>query len=90
MALKLVFMGTPDFSVPALEAIAYRRARCGRRLFAAAAAAGPRHGREEAPVHAFAESKGLQVRTPLSLKSEAEQQAFAALAPTPPSSSLMG
>ena len=34
---------------------------------------------EKSPVHKFADTKGLLVRTPVSLKSAEEQQAFAAL-----------
>lgn len=79
MALKLVFMGTPEFSVPALDSIV----AAGHDVVAVYSQpprpAGRGMAEKKQPVHAFAESKGLEVRTPVSLKSEAEQQAFAAL-----------
>ena len=79
MALKLVFMGTPDFSAPALDAIL----SAGHHVVAVYSQPPRPQGRglaeKKQPVHAFAASKGLEVRTPLSLKGEAEQQAFAAL-----------
>lgn len=79
MALKIVFMGTPDFSVPALDAIL----AAGHDVVAVYSQPPRRQGRgmaeKKQPVHVFAESRGLDVRTPLSLKGEAEQKAFAAL-----------
>ena len=77
--LKLIFMGTPDFSVAALKAVldAGHDVRC-------VYSQPPRKsGRGQkltpTPVHAFAESQGIQVRTPVSLKNADEQAAFAAL-----------
>jgi methionyl-tRNA formyltransferase len=80
MPLRVIFMGTPDFSVPTLSAIA----EAGHDIVAAYTqpprAAG-RRGLEltPSPVQREAERLGLEVRTPTSLKGEAEQQAFAAL-----------
>jgi methionyl-tRNA formyltransferase len=80
MSLRVIFMGTPDFSVPTLRAIA----EAGHEITAVYTqpprAAG-RRGLEltPSPVQREAERLGLEVRTPASLKSEAEQQAFAAL-----------
>jgi len=80
MSLRVIFMGTPDFSVPTLRAIA----EAGHEIVAVYTqpprAAG-RRGLEltPSPVQREAERLGLEVRTPTSLKSEAEQQAFAAL-----------
>jgi methionyl-tRNA formyltransferase len=79
MTLRLAFMGTPDFAVPTLaELIAQGH------TIAAVYSQPPRpRGRgmetQPGPVHAFAQSHGLQVRTPLSLKGADEQAAFAAL-----------
>lgn len=76
--MKVVFMGTPDFSVPVLEALAQkhevicvycqppRPAGKGMKL-------------RKSPVQVKAESLGIPVRTPKSLKSAEEQQAFADL-----------
>ena len=80
MPLRIVFMGTPDFSVPILRAIA----KAGHEVVAVYTqpprAAG-RRGLEltKSPVHREAERLGVEVRTPKSLKGEAEQEAFRAL-----------
>ncbi len=77
--LRLVFMGSPDFSVPALA----RLLEAGHEVIAVYSQpprpAGRGHKRRLSPVHAFAESHGLAVHTPKTLKSPDEQRAFAAL-----------
>ena len=77
--LRLVFMGTPDFSVPALKALL----DAGHDVLAVYSQPPRKSGRGQkltpSPVHAFAESQGIEVRTPLSLKDLDEQKAFAAL-----------
>ncbi len=79
MTLRLAFMGTPDFAVPALAELIAQ----GHDI-AAVYSQPPRpsgRGMETVPgaVHKFAMTAGLDVRTPLSLKSPDEQAAFAAL-----------
>jgi len=80
MPLRVIFMGTPDFSVPTLRAIV----EAGHEIVAVYTqpprAAG-RRGLEltPSPVQREAERLGLDVRTPTSLKGETEQRAFAAL-----------
>jgi methionyl-tRNA formyltransferase len=78
MTLRLVFMGTPQFSVPVLEAVL----AAGHKVVAVYSQPPRRAGRgmveTKGPVHTFAEARGLTVLTPLSLKGEAEQAAFAA------------
>jgi methionyl-tRNA formyltransferase len=79
MTLRLAFMGTPDFAVPTLaELIA-----SGHDVTAVYARAPKRKGRglaeEKSPVHKFAEAAGLPVRTPSSLKTPEELEAFGAL-----------
>jgi methionyl-tRNA formyltransferase len=80
MPLRTVFMGTPEFSVPTLGALA----EAGHEIIAAYTqpprAAG-RRGLEltPSPVQREAERLGVEVRSPVSLKGEAEQRAFAAL-----------
>ena len=81
MALRLVFMGTPDFAVPTLTELII-----GPHEIACVYTQPPRpKGRglaeEKSPVHQLAERHGLTVRTPASLRSPQEQNAFAALAP---------
>ncbi|MFD9901330.1 methionyl-tRNA formyltransferase [Mesorhizobium sp. UC22_110] len=80
MALRVVFMGTPDFSVATLRALA----GAGHDIVAVYTqpprAAG-RRGLEltPSPVQREAERLGIAVHTPVSLKDEAEQVAFRAL-----------
>jgi len=77
--LNLAFMGTPDFSIPALKALL----AAGHRVAAVYAQpprpAGRGHKLRPSPVHAFAESQGIEVRTPKSLRQEDAQAAFRAL-----------
>ncbi|HEU0095499.1 MAG TPA: methionyl-tRNA formyltransferase [Rhizomicrobium sp.] len=79
MTLRLAFMGTPDFAVPTLAELIAQ----GHDIAAVYSQPPRPKGRgmalEPGPVHKFAESHGLSVRTPLSLKGEAEQAEFAAL-----------
>jgi methionyl-tRNA formyltransferase len=79
MTLRLAFMGTPDFAVPTLAELIAQ----GHDIAAVYSQPPRPKGRgmalEPGPVHKFAAGAGLQVRTPLSLKGEAEQAEFAAL-----------
>lgn len=80
MSLSIVFMGTPDFAVPTLAALA----QDGHRIvsvYTRAPKPGGRRGLSlvKSPVHQQAELLGFPVRTPTSLKSEEEQEAFRAL-----------
>ena len=73
-------MGTPEFAVPALDALV----AAGHDVVAAYSQPprpGGRRGRAlvPSPVHSRAEELGIAVFTPASLKSAAEQVAFAAL-----------
>ncbi|MFC7048816.1 methionyl-tRNA formyltransferase [Emcibacter nanhaiensis] len=77
--LRIAFMGTPDFSVPTLRALL----GAGHDVAAVYSQPPSRAGRGKkerpSPVHAFAEQHGIPVHTPTSLKSEEEQEKFAAL-----------
>ena len=77
--MRIIFMGTPDFAVPALEALHHaahdivcvytqppRPAGRGKKL-------------QPSPVQKVAERLGIEVRTPKSLKGVEEQEKFAAL-----------
>ena len=81
MALRLVFMGTPSFSVPVLEAVV----AAGHRVVAVYSQPPRPSGRgmelTPSPVQARAEALGLCVRTPTSLKADAELAALRALQP---------
>lgn len=80
MPLRVIFMGTPDFSVPTLRAIAEAGHEIAAVYTQPPRAAG-RRGLEltPSPIQREAERLGIEVRTPISLKGEVEQQAFAAL-----------
>ncbi len=74
--MRLIFMGTPDFSVPILDAL-----HAAGHDISAVYCQPPRpagRGKKErpTPVHARAEALGLEVRHPVSLKSPEEQAHF--------------
>ena len=78
--MRIVFMGTPDFAVPTLDALV----DAGHEIVAAYTQPprpGGRRGRElvPSPVQRRAEALGVPVRSPTSLKRADEQAAFAAL-----------
>ncbi|OIQ28644.1 MAG: methionyl-tRNA formyltransferase [Alphaproteobacteria bacterium MedPE-SWcel] len=78
--MRVIFMGTPEFSVPVLDALV----RAGHDI-AAVYCQPPRpagRGKKDrpTPVHARALDLGLEVRHPVSLKAPSEQAAFAGLA----------
>ncbi len=79
--MKVVFMGTPDFSVPVLEALV----EAGHEVLCVYCQPPRPAGRGKkdrpSPVQAKAEELGLPVRYPKSLKGKAEQAEFAALEP---------
>lgn len=78
--MRLAFMGTPDFAVPALDALV----AAGHEIVAVySQPPRPAHRGKKltpTPVHQRADELGLPVRTPLSLKSAEEKTAFAELA----------
>jgi len=80
MPLRVIFMGTPEFSVPTLRAIAEAGHEIAAVYTQPPRAAG-RRGLEltPSPVQHEAERLGMEVRTPVSLKGEAEQAALLAL-----------
>jgi methionyl-tRNA formyltransferase len=79
MPLRIAFMGTPDFAVPSLAALL----AAGHEIVAVYSQPGRPKGRglavEPSPVAKLALSRGLEMRTPESLKSRQEQEAFTAL-----------
>jgi len=78
--MRLAFMGTPDFAVPALEALI----AAGHEIVAVYTQPPRPAGRGKADrksaVHLRAEAAGLPVRTPVTLKEPEAQAAFADLA----------
>ena len=77
--MRIIYMGTPDFAVPALDALA----KAGHDIVAVYSQPPRPAGRGKnltpSPVHQRAEAMGIEVRTPESLKDAAVQAAFAAL-----------
>lgn len=78
--MRIIFMGTPEFAVPALVALV----EAGHEVVAAYTQPprpGGRRGKEltPSPVHREAETRGIEVRHPASLKSAEAQREFAAL-----------
>jgi len=79
MPLRLIFMGTPDFAVPTLEALK----RAGHEVVAVYTRAAKPAGRrglelQSSPVERKARELGLPVLTPKTLKDEAAQAEFRA------------
>jgi methionyl-tRNA formyltransferase len=77
--LRIAFMGTPDFAVHSLRAIL----EAGHEVAAVYTQPPAPRGRgqvlQPSPVHAYAQSRGLEVRTPKSMKSEEAIAAYQAL-----------
>ncbi|UKJ73560.1 methionyl-tRNA formyltransferase [Azospirillum brasilense] len=77
--LRLVFMGTPDFAVPSLRALA----DAGHEVVCVYSQPPRPAGRgqqvQKSPVHRFAEEHGIPVRTPKSLRNAEAQAEFAEL-----------
>ena len=78
--MRIIFMGSPDFAVPALQALvdAAHEVVC---VYTQPPRPGGRRGKEltRTPVHQRADDLGIEVRHPKSLKSAEEHEAFAAL-----------
>ena len=81
MTLRVVFMGTPDFSVPTLSEIVGAGHDVVGVYTQPPRPAGRGMEARKSPVHAFAEEAALSVFTPKSLRRPDVQQEFAALRP---------
>ncbi len=80
MSLRIIFMGTPDFSVPTLRALR----EAGHEIVAVYSQPPRPGGRrgldlQKSPVHQAAELLGIPVFTPLNFKGDAEREQFRAL-----------
>src|SRR3989304_10311752 len=79
MTLRIIFMGTPDFAVPALRGILEAGHEVAAVYTQPPRAAGRGMALRKSPVHEVAEQAGLTVLTPARLKSPEEQERFSAL-----------
>jgi methionyl-tRNA formyltransferase len=77
--MKIVFMGTPDFAVPTLQALAGSRHEIACVYTQPPAPQGRGQVMTPSKIHQAAERLGLLVKTPLSLKDQAEIEAFCRL-----------
>jgi methionyl-tRNA formyltransferase len=77
--MRLAFMGTPDFSVPALAELIASGYEIAAVYTRAPQPSGRGQKERPSPVQALAEAHGLPVRTPANFRSSAEREAFAAL-----------
>ena len=76
--MRIIFMGTPEFAVPTLQALNERH-----EIVCVYTRAPKEAGRgkelQKTPVHLWAEARGIEVRTPKSLRNIDEQTKFADL-----------
>jgi len=77
LSLRIIFMGTPEFSVPTLAALA----EAGHEIVAVYTQPPRPGGRrgldlQKSPVHQAAELLGVRVLTPVNFKDEADRQTF--------------
>ncbi|MBA4227435.1 MAG: methionyl-tRNA formyltransferase [Hyphomonas sp.] len=79
MPLRIAFMGSPGIALGVLEALIAAGHEIACVYSQPPRPAGRGQKLTPTPVHAFAEARGLEVRTPKSLKKPEEQEAFAAL-----------
>ena len=77
--MRLIFMGSPDFSTPILGALADAGHEIACVYAQPPRPAGRGHKERPCPVHAFAAERGFPVRTPKRLKAEDDQKALAEL-----------
>ncbi len=76
MTMRIAFMGSPDFAVPALEALLAAGHQVACVYSQPPRPAGRGQELRRTAVHQAADSHGLDVRTPLNFKAEEDRQAF--------------
>ncbi|MCB1562621.1 MAG: methionyl-tRNA formyltransferase [Alphaproteobacteria bacterium] len=77
--LRIIFMGTPDFAVPALRALDESAHEVVCVYTQPPRPKGRGHMLQSSPVHLYAQDHGIEVRTPRSLKNKDAQDEFIAL-----------
>ena len=79
MSLRIAFMGSPDFSVPTLEAIIAAGHEVACVYSQPPRPAGRGKQLTKTAVHEAADRHGIEVRTPVNFKAAEDREAFAAL-----------
>jgi methionyl-tRNA formyltransferase len=77
--MKIAFLGTSEFAVPALQALVDAGHDVAAVYTRAPKPAGRGQQERKTPVHTLADTLGLAVKTPKTLKNEIEAEAFRAL-----------
>jgi methionyl-tRNA formyltransferase len=77
--MRIVFMGSPDFAVPSLDALVAAGHEIAAVYSQPPRPAGRGKGERKTAVHERAEQLGIEIRTPRSLRSEEEQGRFRGL-----------
>ncbi len=77
--LRIAFMGTPEFAVPALKALIASKHKVVCVYSQPPRPKGRGHQVQESPVHEAAKAAGIEVRTPLNFKKDEDIAAFMAL-----------
>lgn len=77
--MRIAFLGTPDFAVSALAALVEAGHEIAMVYSQPPAPRGRGQELKPSPVHAFANARGIPVRTPASMRDPGEIAAFAAL-----------
>lgn len=78
--MRIAFMGTPDFALPALRALTDMQEHQVVVVYTQPPRpSGRGHKLHKSPIHTFAETQNIEVRTPKSLKNPDLQADFAAL-----------
>lgn len=76
--MRIIFLGTPEFAVPTLDAL-HKKHEIVCVYTRAPKEAGRGKELQKSPVHIWAEANNIEVRTPKTLRNVEEQQKFAAL-----------
>jgi methionyl-tRNA formyltransferase len=77
--MRLIFMGTPDFAVPTLKALIAAEHEVAAAYTQPPRPAGRGMAERRSPIHEFALTHSIPVRTPTSLRPSEAKEAFAAL-----------
>ncbi|NUQ19060.1 MAG: methionyl-tRNA formyltransferase [Sphingomonas sp.] len=77
--MRMIFMGSPDFAVPSLDALVETRHEVAAVYAQPPRPAGRGKAERKTAVHERAEALGIEVRTPRTLRDPEEQERFAAL-----------